>query len=41
MVDEKRGRKPKAIRDLIDSEIMEFRDQIVLENNNKLNNFLF
>jgi hypothetical protein len=40
MEDENRGRKPKAINDLIDSEIMKFRNQIVLENNSKLNSFL-
>jgi hypothetical protein len=31
-----RGRKPKLINDIIDSEIMKFRDQIVLENNSNL-----
>jgi hypothetical protein len=41
MADETRGSKPKAISDLIHSEIMDFRDQIVLENNSKLNHFLF
>jgi hypothetical protein len=41
MANETKRRKPKAISDLIDSEIMDLRDQIVLENNSKLNNFLF
>ncbi|KAL4091007.1 hypothetical protein QTP88_025751 [Uroleucon formosanum] len=35
MADETRGRKPKAINDLIRSEIMEFRDQIVLKKNTR------
>jgi hypothetical protein len=40
MADETRGRKFKAINDIIDSEIMKFRNQIVLENNNKLKSFM-
>jgi hypothetical protein len=40
MEDESRGRKPKAINDIIESEIMKFKNQIVLENKSKLNSFL-
>jgi hypothetical protein len=40
MVDKTRGRKPKTINDITDSEIMKFRDQIVLKNNRELNSFL-
>jgi hypothetical protein len=39
MADESRERKPKAINDIIDSEISKFRDQIVLKNISKLDSF--
>lgn len=39
MTEETRGRKPKAINDIIDTEILKFRDQIVLDKNSKLNKF--
>jgi hypothetical protein len=40
MTDKTRERKPKVINNIIDSELMKFRDQIILENNNNLNSFM-
>jgi len=39
MAEETRGRKPKAINDIIETEIMKFRNDIILDKKSKLYNF--
>lgn len=39
MTEETRGRKPKLINNVIDSEIIKFKNEIILDKNSKYYNY--